>query len=45
MKAAIEVRHVVKRYGDLTALNDVSFTIGRANFLVCWGPMGRARPR
>ena len=43
MKAAIEVGHVVKRYGDLTALNDVSFSIEQGEFFGLLGPNGAGK--
>jgi ABC-2 type transport system ATP-binding protein len=34
----IELAHVVKTFGDLTAVDDVSITIGRGEFFVLLGP-------
>ncbi len=38
--AAIEFRHVTKRYGDVIAVNDVSFTIGAGTLVTLLGPSG-----
>lgn len=43
MNAAIEVSHVVKTYGSLTALNDVSFTIEQGEFFGLLGPNGAGK--
>ena len=41
MKAAsIEFRKVTKRYGEVTAVNDVSFTIGAGTLVTLLGPSG-----
>ena len=41
MKAAsIEFRKVTKRYGPITAVNDVSFTIGAGTLVTLLGPSG-----
>jgi len=41
MKAAsIEFRHVVKRYGDVTAVRDVSFTVAAGTLVTLLGPSG-----
>ncbi|MDR3457505.1 MAG: ABC transporter ATP-binding protein [Verrucomicrobiae bacterium] len=34
----IELEHLVKKFGDLTAVNDVSLTIGRGEFFSMLGP-------
>ncbi len=34
----IELQHLVKRFGDLVAVNDVSLTIGRGEFFALLGP-------
>jgi iron(III) transport system ATP-binding protein len=38
--AAIEFRQVTKRYGDVVAVNDVSFTIGAGTLVTLLGPSG-----
>ena len=43
MNAAIEVRQVVKQYKDLTALNDVSFTVNQGEFFGLLGPNGAGK--
>ncbi|MET0440845.1 MAG: ABC transporter ATP-binding protein [Casimicrobiaceae bacterium] len=41
MKAAsIEFRHVTKRYGDVAAVNDISFTIAPGTLVTLLGPSG-----
>ena len=41
MKAAsIEFRDVTKRYGDVAAVNDISFTIGAGTLVTLLGPSG-----
>jgi putative ABC transport system ATP-binding protein len=39
----VELRNVSKRYGDLTALNDVSFDIPSGRFLAIMGPSGSGK--
>ena len=34
----IELEHLVKKFGDLTAVNDISLTIGRGEFFAMLGP-------
>ena len=43
MPAAIEVQNVVKQYSDLTALNDVSFTVQQGEFFGLLGPNGAGK--
>ncbi|TDR31355.1 ABC transporter ATP-binding protein [Hydromonas duriensis] len=43
VQPAIEVNRVVKRYGDLTALNDVSFTVRQGEFFGLLGPNGAGK--
>ena len=38
--ASVELRHVVKRYGPVTAVNDVSFTIDAGMLVTLLGPSG-----
>jgi iron(III) transport system ATP-binding protein len=38
--AAVEFRRVTKRYGDVVAVNQVSFTIDRATLVTLLGPSG-----
>jgi ABC-type sugar transport systems, ATPase components len=42
---AIEVEHVVKRFGDVEALRGVSFTVREGEVSACWGPTARGRRR
>lgn len=37
---AMEVRHVVKSYGESTAVDDISLALGRGEFLTLLGPSG-----
>src|ERR1041385_963854 len=39
----IEVRQLTKRYGDLTAIRDISFTVGRGEILGFLGPNGAGK--
>lgn len=43
MQAAIEVNHIIKQYKDLTALNDVSFTVEQGEFFGLLGPNGAGK--
>jgi polar amino acid transport system ATP-binding protein len=42
-EAMIEVRHLVKRYGDLTVINDISFNVERGEVLSIIGPSGSGK--
>ena len=44
-KRMIEVEHLVKKFGDFTAVNDLSFTVARGQVMGFLGPMGRANRR
>lgn len=39
----IEVKHLVKRFGDLVAVNNVSFTVGKGEFFALLGPNGAGK--
>src|SRR2546426_4887396 len=41
---AIEVKHIVKKYGDFTAVDDVSFSIRKDESFGLRGPNGAANP-
>jgi ABC-2 type transport system ATP-binding protein len=41
--AAIHVKNLTKRYGDLTAVNDVSFTVKRGEIFAFLGPNGAGK--
>lgn len=41
---AIEARNLTKRFGDFTAVNNVSFRIRRGKILVSWVPTVAAKP-
>ncbi len=36
----IEVNHLIKRYGDKQAVNDISFKVGKGEILGFLGPNG-----
>ncbi|MGH7126062.1 MAG: ATP-binding cassette domain-containing protein, partial [Stellaceae bacterium] len=38
--ASVELRHIVKRYGAVAAVNDVSFTIAAGTLVTLLGPSG-----
>jgi len=40
---AIEVQHIVKKYGDFTAVNDVSFTVREREIFGLLGPNGAGK--
>ena len=39
----VEVQHVTKRYGSLTAVDDISFTVERGEILGFLGPNGAGK--
>ena len=39
----VEVRHVLKRFGPVTVLNDVSLTVGRGEVVAVIGPSGSGK--
>lgn len=43
MSAAIEVQGVSKRFGQFTALNQVSFTVQQGEFFALLGPNGAGK--
>jgi len=42
-KLAIEVSHLTKRYGELTAVNDISFTVPQGQIFAFLGPNGAGK--
>src|SRR5579864_8959382 len=40
---AIEVDHIVKKFGEFTAVNDVSFTVARREIFGLLGPNGAGK--
>jgi ABC-2 type transport system ATP-binding protein len=43
MEAKIEVRHLTKRFGPVTAVDDVTFSVGRGEVLGFLGPNGAGK--
>jgi iron(III) transport system ATP-binding protein len=43
--AAVELQSVTKRYGAITAVNNVSLTVEAGTLATLLGPSGVARPR
>jgi ABC-2 type transport system ATP-binding protein len=43
MEAKIEVRHLTKRFGPVTAVDDVNFSVGRGEVLGFLGPNGAGK--
>lgn len=41
---AIEVKHLDKRFGDLSAVDDVSFTVQQGELFAFLGPNGAGKP-
>ncbi|MGB1896582.1 MAG: ATP-binding cassette domain-containing protein, partial [Parvibaculales bacterium] len=39
----IEVEHLVKKFGDFTAVNDLSFTVARGQVMGFLGPNGAGK--
>ena len=44
MSVSIGIDNVVKKYGDMTIIPDLSAFIKTVNFLPCWDPQDAARP-
>ena len=40
----IQVENLVKRYGDVVALDHFNLQIAEGEILACWGPMDRGKP-
>ena len=43
MAAAIDVKHIVKKFGDFTAVDDISFTVERGEIFGLLGPNGAGK--
>ena len=43
--AAIELRHVTKRFGSVIALSDVSIAVNPGKCIACWATTARASRR
>ena len=41
----IQVENLVKRYGDVVALDHFNLQIAEGEILACWGPMDRGNHR
>ncbi|GAC1652147.1 MAG: ABC transporter ATP-binding protein [Vulcanimicrobiaceae bacterium] len=41
--AALDISHIVKRYGDFTAVDDISLTVGAGDFFGFLGPNGAGK--
>jgi multiple sugar transport system ATP-binding protein len=41
--SSIRLEHITKQFGDLAALNDVSFSVGHQEFFVLLGPTGAGK--
>jgi ABC-2 type transport system ATP-binding protein len=44
VRDAIIVEGLVKRYGDVAALDGIDLSVPKGTVLGCWGPTGPARP-
>ena len=40
----IQVENLVKRYGDVVALDHFNLQIAEGEIFGCWGPMDRGKP-
>ena len=43
MPAAIDVRHIVKKFGDFTAVDDISFVVEQGEVFGLLGPNGAGK--
>ena len=43
--SVVEVDLITKKYGSLTALDNVSFKVEQGDFFGCFGPNGAENPR
>ena len=41
----LEMKHIVKKYGDFTAVNDVNFSMKRGEIVAVIGPSGSGNKR
>ena len=41
--SSVELRQITKRFRDVAALNDISFTVGDGEFFVLLGPTGAGK--
>lgn len=39
----LEMKHIVKKYGDFTAVNDVNFSMKRGEIVAVIGPSGSGK--
>ncbi len=42
-KQMIQIRHLTKRFGNLTAVNDLSFSVGTSEAVALWGANGAGK--
>lgn len=45
MNKIIQVEHFSKKYGDFTAVDDISFTVNEGSIFAFLGPMAQAKAR
>ena len=43
MKAAIDVQHIMKKFGDFTAIDDISFSVDQGEIFGLLGPNGAGK--
>ena len=43
VNSALELKNVVRRFGSVVAVNDVSLTVGKGEFVTLLGPSGSGK--